>query len=206
MLPSNPTTKRFSHHRHSNLTAHHAVQIPPPTRPASLLLIARWKGLHETGPKQGTKAIQHRYELVVRPEEPIIVGRCVRILATSPIAYSAPDTPTNELDTYDPHVVGRVVEIWRLDEDRTKARARITNVCRRNNIRVVELDLPLAFSGLGATAGRGEHASSTEGLGESGTADDLRIPACIRPAPVWRECLGEICWNRRRDLAILNLV
>ncbi len=29
---------------------------------------------------------------------------------------------------------------------------------------------------------------------------DLGIPACIRPMPVWRDCLGEMCWNFRRDL------
>ncbi|KAI0717458.1 hypothetical protein C8T65DRAFT_694318 [Cerioporus squamosus] len=206
MLPFTTTAANHSHHLKCTPGTCHAVRIPPPPRPALLLLIARWKSLQEAGPKTKAKALKHRYELVIRPDEPIVTGRCVRILATSPIAYSSPDVPTGELDTYDPHLIGRVVEVWRAEEDPSKARARVMNTCRRNRVREVELDLPIAFSGLKQTFQAPECGERSGDPHDSNVGGNLSLMACVRPAPVWRECVGDLCCNRRRDLPILALV
>ncbi len=88
----------------------------------------------------------HRYTLVVRPDERVVTGRNIRLLATSPIAYSAPEVPAGELDTYDPHIVGRVMELRNVDGDPTRVRAIVKNICRRNSVREVEIDLPRIYS------------------------------------------------------------
>ncbi len=89
-----------------------------------------------------------------------MVGGDVRILATLPITYTAPEVPLGELDTYDPHIVGKVVELWRSDTDPGRARAKITNACRRNSVREVEMELPIAYSGLRQEAGSVKHGEA----------------------------------------------
>ncbi len=172
---------------------------PPPVRPKSLLLVARWIG-HTNATSGGKRRdLKHLYKLAVYPDEPVAVGRHVRILAIAPITYSTPDVPTNEFDTYDPHVTGVITDVWSL-EDGTSC-AKVTNACRCNGVREVELRFPRA-------CGEEEWLERiAEGMDESTNVSDpnalkagLGIMACIRPMPVWRECLGEICWNFKRDL------
>ncbi|TFK81646.1 hypothetical protein K466DRAFT_568889 [Polyporus arcularius HHB13444] len=81
--------------------------IPPPPRPTSLLLLARWKESTHPSQRQSSEGQRHRYELAVLPDEPITVGRRVRVLAISPIAHCSPDVPPDQVDTYDPHIVGK---------------------------------------------------------------------------------------------------
>ncbi len=184
------------------------MRIPPPPRPSPLLLIAKWERQHVARTKSKSKTQKHWYSLVTRPDETIEVGTIVRILATSQLAYTVPDAPLGELDTYDPHVIGRVEELRRLDESPDRAVARITNACRRNSVREVEVNVPMECCSLGrGMSDEGcEQTTPRRGNGiESCTREGLDLLTCIRPAPVWRECAGEICWNLGRDLPILAL-
>ncbi len=172
-------------------------RLPPPARPETLLLIAKWTGHTNTAPRGKRKDLKHLYRLAIRPDEPITIGRRVRILAIAPITYSVPDVPTNEYDTYDPHVTGVITAVWRSEDG--AGNARVTNICRSNEVREVELHFPPECGRARGAEGRAERANESDTVPKDFKAD-LDIIACIRPMPVWRECLGEMCWNFRRDL------
>ncbi len=132
--------------------------------------------------------MRHAYSLVVWPYEPIIIGRRVRILAASPTAHHAPEVPPNELDTHDPHIVGRVLEVWRMEDG--VAAARIANECTGNSVDEIMLEFPYALQ-------KGARPERRTGDRESDSAmaeDCMGVMACVRPAPVERECLGRRCW------------
>ncbi len=190
------------------LIAPHTTRIPPPPHPSPLLLIAKWERHQVTKTKTKSKAQKHWYSLVIRPDKAIEVGTIVRILATSQIAYIIPDAPLGELDTYDPHVVGQVDELRISEEDPTQALARVTNACRRNSVREVEVNVPMKFCSLGRSErdrGNVQADESSEHGTRNNTREGTDLLTCIRPTPVWRECVGKICWNHRRDLPILAL-
>ncbi|TFK80411.1 hypothetical protein K466DRAFT_605357 [Polyporus arcularius HHB13444] len=190
--------------------------IPPPPPPPHLLLIARWKGKQTRPRSDGTG---HIYELAVRPDERIAPGRHIRLLAVSPIAYCSPEVPSDELDTYDPHVLGWVAETWVHDDG--SLQARVTNTCRKNAVREVVLQVPRSYAAFELMSG-GE-VRVDEGLYEANaddtTEDRRRGPArrpeegerpyglpsaaCVRPMRVYRECLGELCWNWRYELPLM---
>ncbi len=128
-----------------------ACRVPPPPRPKHLLLIAKWTGQSAITPRTKAKGLKHTYELVIQPDEPTMIGRQVRILAISPITFYAPEAPINELDTYDPHIVGTIVESWRADNGRS--RLRVMNECRSNKVREVEMELPCACAMCGGRGG-----------------------------------------------------
>ncbi|KAI0686480.1 hypothetical protein C8T65DRAFT_701071 [Cerioporus squamosus] len=114
--------------------------IPPPHCTPHLLLAARWKGASRTSYGGAQGELKHVYDLTVMPDEPITIGRRVRILAVTPIAYALPQVPPDQLDTYDPHIVGRVAEITRLEDGHSCAR--VMNQCKGNAVTEVELEYP----------------------------------------------------------------
>ncbi len=99
----------------------------------------------------------------------------------------------NLFETYDPHVVGDVVEIWRRD-DRVW-RARIENACRKNGVVAAELE----FTHAAGERAELEHPRPTKRRRTASTEetweddDGLDPIACIRPSRCWKECAGEGC-------------
>ncbi|RDX39613.1 hypothetical protein OH76DRAFT_1424182 [Lentinus brumalis] len=170
------------------VNASDSLYILPPPSPKHLLLVARWKG--SLLPTHGKKAasVRHSYSLAVWPYEPIVIGRRVKILAASPVALHAPDTPLNELDTHDPHIVGRVREIWRMVDG--VASARIENECTGSLVGEVVLEFPYALQKGGRPERRVGDRESDAAMAE----DCLGVMACVRPARIERECLGRRCW------------
>ncbi|TFK94551.1 hypothetical protein K466DRAFT_593395 [Polyporus arcularius HHB13444] len=173
-----------------------SVRIPPPLKPRSLLLVAKWVSAQCADLSWAASKSTHRYELVVKPDEPIAVGRRVSIQAVFPIAFTAPEVPLDELDTYDPHVTGRVDGIqeirggWR--------RARIVNMCWRNKVREVEVDYPAHDGALEHDVGVAEQ--SRELMGAAACPERALAPiACVRPTLAWRACLGDLCGPGSRD-------
>ncbi|TFK88637.1 hypothetical protein K466DRAFT_564648 [Polyporus arcularius HHB13444] len=116
--------------------------IPPPAQPQHLTLYARWSGTgHPTPMAYNGEGGHHQYVLTIRPTEEIRVGRRVKILALTPIAYSQPNSPLSQYDTYDPHIVGRITSITRMEaevegEGKSTAKTiiKISNECQNNMV------------------------------------------------------------------------
>ncbi len=132
--------------------------------------------------------MRHSYTLAIWPDEPIVVGKKVKILAATPIAYHLPDSPSNELDTYDPHVMGHVVEVRRMEDG--VAVARIANGCRGNRVEEVELAFPSLLQKGVRPERRAPGVVTVETKGE----EDLDPLVCIRPMLAVCECRGIKCW------------
>ncbi len=163
------------------------LHLPPPQAPEHLLLFARWIGWRETKRGAACRRLKHAYSLAIRPEEPIATGRLVRILATSPHAYHAPNSPPEHMDTYDPHVVGEIVEVW--ETCNYEGRARIRNRCRGNDVEEVELEFPYRLATTERTWGHGPGRGTEAEL----VLLALGLTSCIRPARVDNECRGSDC-------------
>ncbi|TFK80192.1 hypothetical protein K466DRAFT_605534 [Polyporus arcularius HHB13444] len=118
----------------------HSTLIPSPSNANPLLLIARWKGLLRPSPGVEKARLRHAYTLAIWPDESIVIGKTVKILAAAPISHHLPQSPPNQYDTYDPHIVGRVTAVWRLENG--VAVARIVNICGGNMVEEVELEFP----------------------------------------------------------------
>ncbi len=192
MHPLTPTSRRGASDSSSKTPAHTTPAfIPPPLRDPTLLLIARWKGLFRDDHEVSNHVFKHEYVLAIRPSESITIGRRVRILAITPIAYRLPQSPNGQYDTYDPHLVGWVAEMWRVDDER--GRARLVNVCCGNAITEVVLDFPCARKALAATGKAGERGETLRESSERG----LEHLTSVRPMPVWRLCDAEACWTQR---------
>ncbi len=179
-MPTEPTSSPFRE-----------TLFKPPRRPEYLLLIAKWKGLlHPAYGYAGGPWLGHAYDLAIWPDEPIVVGRRVRVLAATPTAFHIPGVPPNELDTHDPHVMGRIVEIWRMEDD--VATARIVNECEGNMVDEVELHFPLLLRRSGWTKPQGSRQEMTEA--EELADSMLRPITCVRPTKMAEECYGQNCW------------
>ncbi|RDX50253.1 hypothetical protein OH76DRAFT_1482404 [Lentinus brumalis] len=165
-----------SHHNHRSQTHEHppTAPIPPPPPPPRLLLIARWKSRLIHPPSVDAR---HVYDLAVRPDERIAPGRQVRLLAVSPIAYCSPEVPPNELDTYDPHVLGWIAETWECADG--SLRARVMNTCRKNVVREVELRFPRAYTTSERDSGGTEYADERYGW----TSGEDDIEGCGQEGP-----------------------
>ncbi len=162
--------------------------IPPPRRSKFLLLIAKWTGWLDTSPDDEDGGQRHAYTLAIRPDEPIAVGRLVKILAVSQAARDTPKAPFDDYDTYEPHILGRVAEIWRDEEG--LARAKITNGCEGNRVVEVELTFPQLLAARPRSMGRATWKWSAAELVEM----DLASPTRVRPALMERPCTGAGCW------------
>ncbi|RDX55484.1 hypothetical protein OH76DRAFT_1524771 [Lentinus brumalis] len=168
------------------------VIIPPPRQPLHLLLFARWKEtkLPSRGRDRGEQ--RHVYTLAVIPDEPITTGKRVKILAVTPIAHCSPQTPPDQLDTYEPHIVGSVVGVKKTKEGRF--RARIANTCSGNAVVEVELEFP-NLTEARRRIGRRPPPGAKEAGSKGWTCndDELATLACLRPWPVQEECQGTRC-------------
>ncbi len=154
--------------------------VPPPLPSSPLLLFARWTALADPSPDPLYDFLRwesHHYKLAIRPTEPITLGRRVRILAIVPITHHIPDTPSTQYDTYDTHVIGRVVEmntkragchsvLGRNLQGETTRRTRdvettmvitIRNECCGNTVRNVFLEFPEADDEAQRTARTGQN-------------------------------------------------
>ncbi len=103
-----------------------------------LTIYARWQShelLSPAEPHLGCKA--HAYDVPIRPNEPLEVGRRVRVLALSRVAYHAPDVVCPRYETYDPHVVGDIVAGARIGE--STATFELANECLLNPVKTVLL-------------------------------------------------------------------
>ncbi|RDX46663.1 hypothetical protein OH76DRAFT_1420071 [Lentinus brumalis] len=162
--------------------------IPSPSRANPLLLIARWKGLLR--PSSGVR-LRHAYTLTIWPDEPIVIGKTVKILAAAPISHHLPQSPPNQYDTYDPHIVGRVTAVWRLEDG--VAVARIVNICGGNMVEEVELEFPYPLQ----KGCRPERRASGKEIAETTAEEALDPITCVRPMPAERECRGGDCFLGR---------
>ncbi len=132
------------------------------------------------------------------------MGRRVRILAISPIAHCSPDVPPDQVDTYDPHIVGKVVGVR---ETRMGGyQAKIANLCNGNAVVEVELDFPdlrealmkktICHRTTGRRRGGGVRPDGHDGQdgqdGLGGTAE-LSTLVCVRPWPMNENCTGPTC-------------
>ncbi len=171
------------------------ITIPPPNRPPHLLLFARWKDTIRPSQDAADGTQRHVYELAILPDEPIVIGRRVKILALSPIAHCSPQVPSNQFDTYDPHVVGRIEEVVRRKGGRFQAK--IGNVCRGNAVVGVDLEYPdlrEAFKRAAKPQKAGKkRAASTVEPDDRDEAELLSTPACVRPWPTESQCRGAKC-------------
>ncbi len=135
------------------------------------------------------RRVRHSYELRIKPDGPVAVGDTIRILAVSPLAYHAPPKPLHEYDTYNPHIVGTIVDLRRTE--RGMGRMIILNQCRGSMVGEVEVSFPFLPEILGRTAGKRERMElATEGV------ETILVPlACVRPAriDVVTRCAGRDC-------------
>ncbi|TFK77858.1 hypothetical protein K466DRAFT_607609 [Polyporus arcularius HHB13444] len=164
--------------------------IPPPPPAEYTLLFARWTGWLETRQDDTRTSLRHAYTLAIRPDEPIVAGRMVKILAiTTPRTTHAPNcTPRSSLDTCEPHLFGRVEDVWRVDED--TARARVRNLCTGNRVVEAEVDFPYALATATHPTSRALRKWSAVDLVEIG----LDSPECVRPELLIGACDGPRCW------------
>ncbi len=162
--------------------------IPPPAPPETLLLIARWIGWLEKTPDDGFRGLRHAYVLAVRPDELIATGRIVRLLAVSSFPPYAPASPIKDIETYDPHFVGRVEEIWSTGSG--KAQARVRNLCRGNRVMEVVLEFPQLLSARTRPTRRAPEKWSAVEAEEMGLAS----LTCVRPSLMRYHCEGGNCW------------
>lgn len=198
--------------------------IPPPQPSPTLILYARWTGQGNPTPKvyDGEKG-RHDYKLAMRLTERVEVGRRVKVLAISPIAFTLPDVPLGEYDTYDPHVVGTIESIERMEEsgagkERTPPTMiiKIRNECRSNAVEGVDLRaLEETLSEYGEVDEKERKSRKKRRRLEGGSACGMEVSekygcwieergkpdpppaellASIRPWPIWNTCSCEGQW------------
>ncbi len=170
--------------------------IPPPPRTVPTLLIAKWRAARNSRTGSQYCTDEHIYRLAIKPEDPIVVGRRVKILALSPIAFHKPATPTNLFETYDPHIVGEVVDIWRKDE--RVWWARVENLCRRNRVVVADIEFTQTLNAEQTEVDEEPRPSKRRRTTRDAEAtnepeDGLEPLAYVKPMLCWKECIGDGC-------------
>ncbi len=83
----------------------------------------------------------HTYSTAFLPQEPLEIGMTIRIMATTPAWYAAPEEEAETYETYDAHIVGIVTRIvgWK----RRKLVLEVENYCALNAVRTARLRIPL---------------------------------------------------------------
>ncbi len=79
----------------------------------------------------------HEYAVIVCPESPLEIGRRVRVLALSKVAYHEPGVVYPRYEAYDPHVVGRVTAV--VGKGKSTATFELVNECEINPVKTVHL-------------------------------------------------------------------
>ncbi|TFK84012.1 hypothetical protein K466DRAFT_567470 [Polyporus arcularius HHB13444] len=161
-----------------------------------VLVYARWAGCvgGRALPSSPLEKKRHVYSTSIPPEKPLCLGMRVRILATSPAWYSAPEEdPDDSYDTYDAHVVGAITGIagWK----GRKIVLEVRNECMVNTVETVRLRLPFVpevtvqLDADAVPAGQRE-AQET----------DLNTLAVVRARAGDARCGGCMCWMPWRRL------
>ncbi len=189
------------------LTTARAIAIPPPDPDPVLLLLAKWIGVENSVPDiYHIGRERHKYGLAVQPAEPVRVGRRVKILALSPIAYCSPGVPFMQYDTYDPHVVGTVADIVHAKDaatDGTRTMViRITNECRGNLVSEVDVEMPHKCREMDQPEQMSRKRKRDGQDSPRRDATQLELLASVRPWPETQVCRGNICRLLPRALTL----
>ncbi len=184
------------------------------------MLLAQWIGTGNPAPRtyelqEGT----HRYRLAIQPSERIELGRRVRILALTPIAYHMEDAPGSQYDTYEPHIVGvvsgmtlecRVSTEGSGDSASSVVVMKIDNECRGSMVSGVDLEFSLDHG----AAARPERPGKRPRRGRRDADGGPRrseghsiLLSCVRPRPECKDraCSGATCWLGRPERLLINL-
>ncbi len=160
-----------------------------------VVIYARWAGC------LGNRAIQpnpfvkttHVYSTSIPPEQPLRLGMRVRILATSPAWYSAPEEDPDSYDTYDAHVVGAITGVvgWK----GRKIVLEVRNECKISSVATARIRIPFVPE---VTMQLEANAVPT-GQREA-QETDLNTDAVVRARAGDARCGGRTCWTPWRRL------
>ncbi len=179
-----PTASTSTHPRKGDNHTH-------PTIAETIDIYARWTGYGEPKPTPDAPVGRiHVYELTTRPPRPLEIGTHVRIAATSPIVYHAPVDiySIKRSDTYDPHIVGRIVDSSGLEGGGTVVG--VKNECRKNVVHRAELIVPNLLAPWPARASAKKRMWTTEETLPV-DAEDAMEERIVIPAPP--ECGAQAC-------------
>ncbi|RDX43432.1 hypothetical protein OH76DRAFT_1421971 [Lentinus brumalis] len=159
------------------------------------LVYARWAGYAggRTLPTRAQERTRHIYSTSIPPERPLRLGMRVRILATTPAWYSAPEEDPETYDTYDAHIVGEVIRVtgWK----GRKIILEIRNECSINTVETVKLRVPFVPE----VTVQVEMGTVPHGQREAQEAD-LNTHAVVRARLGDDRCGGPTCWMPWRRL------
>ncbi|TFK79228.1 hypothetical protein K466DRAFT_606306 [Polyporus arcularius HHB13444] len=151
------------------------------------MVFARWvgDGRHATTRTAYSNPI-HVYSAAIPPERPLSTGTRIRILATSPAWYAAPDASQDMYDTYDAHIVGRITGVvgWK----GRKVVFEVENECAINPVSTIRLRMPYAPEAT-VMLGPGEVPEGQREAFET----DLYTSAVVRARPDDPRCQAGTC-------------
>ncbi|KAI0690238.1 hypothetical protein C8T65DRAFT_700058 [Cerioporus squamosus] len=128
----------------------------------------------------------HVYTVTILPERPLEIGMRISIMATSPRWYCDPKSNADEYDTYDAHVVGKIVGVagWK----GRKVILEVANECAASKIRRIRIRVPYAPD---ATVCADEHAFG--GSRREAHEGDLYTNVVVRRAQQETRCQAAMC-------------
>ncbi len=175
--------------RNTSATGRNEHPEPP------VIVYAKWTGYAQDPPGTKTTRVKktHIYSTSIPPAAPLNIGMRVRVLATTPAWYYAPEEDPDTYEAYDAHIVGRITAVagWK----GRKIVLMIANECAVNPVRSIRLRLPFAPE---VTV----HAGLTHLLKERHEAQesDLNTLAVVRTHSGDARCGADACWQPWRRL------
>ncbi len=144
------------------------------TNAQTITVYARWKECDPPGTTgRVAESKTHRYDIPITPPIPLQVGLRVRVLALSRVAYHAPSVVFPRYETYDPHVVGKIVSVAGRGEGAVTFELR--NECDLNPVKRVRLTVRM-LPGITASLSPDElHVNGADGPRGSPMESDVTI-------------------------------
>ncbi|RDX39666.1 hypothetical protein OH76DRAFT_1424169, partial [Lentinus brumalis] len=160
-----------------------------------VLVFARWAGRARgrAVPPEPPTNDTHIYSTSIPPACPLHLGMRVRILATTPSWYTAPDEDPESYDTYDTHIIGMVTRVARWKG--RKVVLEMANECTINTVKRARIHIPFVPK----VTVQLEAEAVPDGQREAQEAD-LNTFAVVRALPGDAQCGGVSCWMPWRTL------
>ncbi len=160
-----------------------------------VLVFARWAGVSggRSRPTCFLASKKHSYSTTIPPEKPLRLGMRIRILATSPAWYVAPEEDPELYDTYDAHIVGTIVRVagWK----GRKVVLEVRNECILNAVETIKLRIPFVPE----VTVQLDADSIPFGQREA-QETDLNTSVVVRARSGDARCGGSTCWMPWRSL------
>ncbi|KAI0710564.1 hypothetical protein C8Q76DRAFT_67227 [Earliella scabrosa] len=121
----------------------YSTQLDDDHESQPIVLHAQWRGTASSRDHPfATGGLVHVYQSPLQPSLPLWAGLYVRVAALSRLAYHAPNASPTQYESYDPHIIGRVIGVMRTIELEPQAVVVVVeNECRKNPVRYAHVVL-----------------------------------------------------------------